>query len=185
MTTDNNKPNYSWITRWKSHCKENVERAFYKWSVDVSSGWLYYTTAYGLQELAAGQDPATIIKTRSLGMLVHAAVMRPIGKLRNHIARRMQVTQESSLLDKMKVNALATVPIQSVAYAGMLAGGMALSGHYDWKSSLVSWGLGMALSIPHSLVYGPFQDSYRNLFGVQPAIKKTENSSLETYAQNP
>ena len=134
MTTDNNKPSYSWITRWKNHCKANAERTFYKYSVDVSSGWTYYTTMYGLQELLAravtGEgDLETIMETRKIGMLVHAAVMRPIGKLRNKIAEKMHVTEESPLVDKMKVNALATLPIQAVVYAGMLVGGMARTGY--------------------------------------------------------
>ncbi|GEM_PF-6533214 len=178
------------LEKIKTYCKQHAERGknhaqrwFYRYAVDVSSGGMYYTTAYGLQELAVGKDPETIVKTRMLGMLVHAAIMRPVGMLRNYVARRMGVTQDSSLLEKMKVNALATVPIQAIAYAGMLVGGMALSDTYDWKSSAAAWGIGMALSIPHSFFYGPIQDNYRRFYGIQPAIKRTQETTLEDSVQ--
>ncbi|MDP1695261.1 MAG: hypothetical protein Q8L34_07035 [Candidatus Woesearchaeota archaeon] len=185
MTQDDDKLNYSWKDRWNNHCKANAHRWFYKYSVDVSSGWLYYTTTYGLQELLAQTDHDTVYETRKIGMLVHAAVMRPIGWLRNKIAEKMHVTKESPLVDKMKVNALAIVPIQAFVYAGMLMGGMYRTGNWEWKSTATAWTIGMLTAVPHSLFYGPIQDRYRRFFGIAPAIKKTENPSLETYVQNP
>lgn len=178
----------TWYDRWQQHCKRNAERWFYKYSVDVSSGWLYYTTTYGLQELLVQEttgegDYATIWETRKIGILVHAAAIRPIGMLRNKIAEKRGVTKESPLIERMKVNAIATLPIQAVVYAGMLIGGMARTGNWDLKSAVIAYGLGMLTAVPHSIWYGPIQDCYRRFFGVQPAIKKTEDT-LETYVEN-
>ena len=181
MTIDDTKPTYSLKDRWNNHCKANADRWFYKYSVDVSSGWIYYTTMYGLQELLAQTDHDTLVETRKLGVLVHAAVMPLVGWLRNTIAEKRQVTKESSLVDKMKVNALAILPLQAVVYAGMLMGGMYRTGNWDLKSAAAAWGIGMLTAVPHSLIYGPLQDCYRKFFCVQPAIKKTQGTSLETY----
>src|SRR3989344_1271429 len=99
----------------------------YQYGIDVLSGWMYYTPTYALQELAAVKDIETIVKTRLIGMAVHAAVMRPVGLLRNYVAKKWDVNQDSPLIDKMKVNLVTVTPVQAVAYAGMLAGGMAWS----------------------------------------------------------
>lgn len=174
----------TWYGRWKQYCKKHAERWSYKYAVNVSSGWLYYTTTYGLQELATGNDLETIVETRKIGMLVQTVAMPLIGLLRNKIAEKRGVTKESSLLERMKVNALAILPIQAFAYTGMLLGGMANTGNWDWKSAAAAWTVGMLTAVPHSLVYGPIQDSYRKFFGVQPAIKQTQSTTLETYVEN-
>ncbi len=155
-----------------SRCKENSERAFYKYCVDVGSGWIYYTLTYALQELASGKDTESVIKTRAIGLLAHAVVMRPVGMLRNYVAERWKVTDESSIADKIKVNLVTVTPPQAITYGAMLMGGMAWSGHYDWKSSAIAWGVGVALGTLHSAPYGWFQDKFRKAFGVQPAIKE-------------
>lgn len=149
---------------------ERALNPFYKYSVDVLSGWLYYTPTYALQELAAGKDFDTVIKTRLIGMVAHAVIMRPVGLLRDYVAKKWQVTQESSLADKMKVNLAVITPVQAVIYAGMLAGGMIWSGNYDLKSSVYAWVLGTALGAFHAVPYGFVQDRVRKVYGVKPAI---------------
>lgn len=149
------------------------ENPIYNYSVDVLSGWIYYTPTYALQELAAGKDVDSIIKTRLIGLAAHAIAMRPIGLLRNYFAKKWNVTQDSSLKDKVKLNFFIVTPVQTVVYAGMLIGGMAWSGNYDLKSSLYAWGVGIGLGALHSVPYGFVQDKVRKLFGVKPAITKS------------
>lgn len=153
----------------------NVNNTFatslYNYVVDVASAWTYYTPAYALQEFVAGKDPETIVKTRAIGLVAHAIAMRPVGMLRNYTANKWGVTAESSQLDKMKVNLVSVVPIQAATYAGMLVGGMAWSGNYDFKSSLIAWGMGVSLGLLHAMPYGWFQDKFKKLCNVKPAIK--------------
>ncbi|MBU0667466.1 MAG: L-alanine exporter AlaE [Nanoarchaeota archaeon] len=149
----------------------------YKYCVDVTSGWAYYTPTYALQEAIAGKDLETIVKTRLLGMLVHSIVMRPVGLLRNYVAKKWSVTENSSFWDKTKVNLVSVTPIQSIAYAGMLIGGMAWSGNYDWKASGIAWGIGVGVGALHSIPYGFVQDKFRKFFKVKPAIQKDETQT--------
>ena len=142
----------------------------YQYSVDFLSGWLYYTPMYAAQELAVGKDVETVVKTRLIGLAAQAIAMRPVGLLRNYVAKKWGITKESSLVDQMKVNLVAVTPIQAVVYGGMLAGGMAWSGNYDWKSSLYAWGMGVVLGALHSIPYGFVQDKVRKSFGVKAAI---------------
>lgn len=156
----------------RDFCKRNTNQALYNYCVDVASGWAYYTPMYALQEAASGKDFETIYKTRLIGLAAHALVMRPVGLLRNYVAKKMNVTNESSIWDKMKVNLLSVTPPQAIVYGAMLAGGMALSGNYDFRSSAIAWGMGIGLGALHSFPYGWFQDKFRKTFGVRPAIKE-------------
>ncbi len=149
---------------------ENANRPFYKYCVDVASGWAYYTPMFALQEAIAGKDLETIVKTRAIGLLVHLASVSSIGMLRNHVAKKEGITESSSLWDKIKVDLKAVTPVQASVYAGMLMGGMAWSGNYDWKATGIAFALGTALGAIHSVPYGKFQDKFRKKFGVQPAI---------------
>ena len=151
-----------------------VVEGLYNYSVDVLSGWLYYTPTYALQEIAAGKDLDTIAKTRAIGLAAHMIMMRPTGLLRNYFANKWNVTKESSFLDKMKVNLVAVTPLQSVAYASMLVGGMAWSGNYDWKASLYAWIVGVGLGALHAFPYGYVQDKVRSFCGVAPAIAEKD-----------
>lgn len=146
----------------------------YNYSVDVLSGWLYYTPTYALQEIAAGKDIETVAKTRLIGMAAHTIAMRPTGLLRNYFANKWNVTEGSPLIDKIKVNLVAVTPIQSVVYASMLLGGMAWSGNYDWKASLYAWGVGVGLGAFHAFPYGYVQDKVRSFCGVTPAIAEKD-----------
>jgi len=166
--------------KWLETSVKLAENSVYKYGVDVLSGWLYYTPTYAAQELAAGKDIDTIIKTRLIGMVAHAVAMRPIGLLRNYVAKKWNVTQDSSLVDQMKVNLVAITPVQAVVYAGMLAGGMAWSGNYDVKSSVYAWTIGVGLGALHSIPYGFVQDRVRRFFGIKPAI--CANEPTTTYA---
>jgi len=156
--------------KWLETSVRLAESPVYRYSVDVLSGWLYYTPTYAAQEVAAGKDLDSIIKTRVLGMVAQAIAMRPVGLLRNHIAHRWNVTAESPLIDKVKVNITAVTPVQSVVYAGLLAGGMVWSGEYDWKQSTYAWIIGTVLGAAHATIYGPVQDKIRSAFGIKPAI---------------
>ena len=122
----------------------------------------------------AGKDIETIVKTRLIGLAAHAVAMRPGGLLRNYIAKKWNVTPDSSLVDKMKVNVVAITPIQAIVYAGMLAGGMVWSGNHDIKSSVYAWTIGITLGAFHSIPYGFVQDRVRKSFGVRPAITAKE-----------
>ena len=151
--------------------------------VYATSGWLYYTPTYVAQELVAGKDIDTVIKTRLIGMVAHVVAMRPIGLLRNYVAKKWNVTQNSSLVDKMKVNLVAVTPVQAVVYAGMLAGGMAWSGNYNIKSSVYAWTIVVGLGILHSIPYSFVQYRVRRFFGIKPAIGANEPTT--TYALPP
>jgi hypothetical protein len=148
-----------------------------RYGVDVLSGWIYYTPTYALQELVAGKDSEAILKTRLIGLGVHAIVMRPVGMVRNYVAKKWNVTKDSSAWDKIKVNLIGVTPIQSVAYAGMLIGGMAWSDEWNWGASAIAWGIGVGIGAGHSIPYGFVQDKIRKVFGVKPAIAKKENLS--------
>lgn len=165
--------------KWRETCVKSIESPLYRYGVDVSSGWLYYTPTYALQELAAGKDIETVVKTRLIGMAAHAIAMRPIGLLRNYVAKKWGVDEDSSFADKAKVNVVAVTPIQSIVYAGLLAGGMAWSGNYDLKSSMYAWGIGVALGVPHSVPYGFVQDKVRKFFRVKPAIDAKESHASD------
>ncbi len=166
--------------KWLETTVKLSENSVYKYGVDALSGWVYYTPTYAVQELACGKDLDTVIKTRLIGLGSHLLTMRPIGLLRNYAARHWNVTQESSLLDKMKVNVVAVAPLQAVTYGAMLVGSMAWSGNYDWKATTYAWGIGVTLGVFHSIPYGYVQDKIRTFFGIKPAIGKsgvTENKS--------
>ncbi len=178
-----------------------AQNKLYQSFVDVLSGWLYYTPTYAIQELASGKEFDTVAKTRLIGMAAHAIAMRPIGLLRNYVARKWGVTPESPIVDKMKVNLVAVAPIQAVVYAGMLVGGMMwsgesenvrnavdqffqtmdpaqLTGNKTIMSSAYAWALGVGLSIPHSIPYGYFQDRVRGTMGIKPAIARAETATV-------
>jgi hypothetical protein len=163
--------------KWLETTVKLADKPMYKYSVDVLSGWLYYTPTYGLQELASGKDIDTVIKTRLLGLVVQAAVLRPVGMLRNYAAKKWNVTQDSPMKDKIKVNFLSTTPVQSVIYSGMLLGGMTWSGNWDWKASGYALLMGVGFSALHSFPYGYVQDGVRKCFGIKPAIGKKETDS--------
>src|SRR3989344_9031233 len=139
--------------------------------VDVASGWSYYTPVYAVQEAIAGKELDSIAATRAIGLAMHAVATRPIGKVRNYFANKWNITKESSFSKKLGLNLVAVTPIQAVAYAGMLLGGMVISGKYDWDSSVKAWIVGTGLGALHAFPYGSFQDGFRRLCGVQPAIK--------------
>ena len=160
--------------KWLKTSVKVVKSSIYQYGVDVLSGWLYYTPTYAAQELAVGKDVETIVKTRLIGMAVHAIAMRPVGLLRNYVAKKWDVNQDSPLIDKMKVNLVTVTPVQAVAYAGILAGGMVWSGNYDLKSSVYAWTIGVGLGALHSIPYGFVQDKVRKFFGVKPAIGAKE-----------
>jgi len=165
----------------ESNPKESFRSKAYTYAVDVMSGWMYYTPTYALQEGLAryvcqgtvtDADIDTIVKTRLIGLGFHAIAMGPIGIVRNHVAKKWDVTKESPLVEKLKVNATAITPIQSFVYAGMLTGGMWWSGNWYIQSSVYAWGLGVGLGVAHSILYGFVQDKVRTFFGVKPAIGK-------------
>ncbi len=156
----------------RDNCKSKIPEGVYNYCVDVVSGWAYYTPVYAIQEAACGKDFETIVKTRLVGLAAHAIAMRPIGLLRNYVAKKMKVTKESPFLDKLKVNILSVTPPQAVVYGGMLAAGNALSGNYDLKSSALAWGLGVGLGAIHAFPYGIVQDKIRSACGVKPAIQQ-------------
>jgi hypothetical protein len=149
----------------------------YKYGVDVLSGWLYYTPTYAIQEAISGKDPETIVKTRLIGMAAHALVMRPVGLLRNYVAKKWNVTEDSSIADKIKVNLVSVTPPQSIVYGGMLMGGMAWSGNWNWEATAYAWAIGVGLGALHSMPYGYVQDKVRKFFGIKPAIVKKEQPS--------
>jgi hypothetical protein len=150
---------------------DGANRPFYKYSVDVVSGWLYYTPTGIVQEMLAGKDMHAIVATRTLGLVAHATTIRPIGLVRNMVAAKLNVTKSSPFLDKVKVNLIGVTPIQSVTYSAMLLGGMAWAGVYDWEASARAWVITVGLGVLHSFPYGWFQDRVRRFFNVQPAIK--------------
>ncbi len=143
--------------------------------VDIMSGWIYYTPTYALQEFICGNDLETITKTRVIGLAAQAIAMRPVGMLRDYVANKKEITEESKLIDKMKVNLIAVTSPQSVIYAGMLLGGMAWSGEYNWGPAISAWAVGTSLGAIHSLAYGPFQDIFRKKMKVEPAIKPAKS----------
>ena len=144
---------------------------WHAYRVDVLSGWAYYTPTYAIQEAFCGKDLETIADTRSIGLIAHAIAMRPIGKVRNYFANKWGVTKESSIIDQIKVNVAAITPIQSVVYALMLGGGMAISGQYDVKSTLWSWGIGTGIGALHAIPYGYVQEWFRKKGNVPQAFK--------------
>ena len=167
-------------TERKSIKEKIVDNPVYKYLVDFAGGTSYYTTAYALQELAVGKSTDEIIDIRTMGMLGHAIAMRPVGKLRNYVAKKRGVTKDSPFKDQAMVNLVSTVPIQAVVYAGMLTYGalreQARTGSYNLESSLMAFGVGMLLGIPHSVPAGFWQDKTRTFFGVKPAIKESQDS---------
>ncbi len=156
--------------KWLETTVKLSENSAYKYGVDAVSGWVYYTPTYALQELACGKDLDTVIKTRLIGLGSHLLTMRPIGLLRNYVARRWNVTEDSSLVDKIKVNVVAVAPVQTITYGAMLVGSMAWSGNYDWKATTYAWVIGVTLGVFHSIPYGFVQDKIRKFCGVKPAI---------------
>lgn len=142
-----------------------------EYQADVLAGWLYYTTTYGAQEALLGKDFDSLMTTRLIGLATHAVVMRPVGKLRNYLAERWNVTEESQFRDKLKVNFAAITPIQSVVYAGILFAGMAISGKWDMENSFYSWVAGTGLGALHAFPAGWTQDRVRKQYGIEPAIK--------------
>ncbi|HLG23457.1 MAG TPA: L-alanine exporter AlaE [Candidatus Nanoarchaeia archaeon] len=153
--------------------------SLYGWLVNTGSGIIYYTLTYGTQELATGGDLNKVVKTRLIGGVVHSIVRGPVGLLRDYVAKKRNVTKESPLIDKIKVNLIAITPMQSVVYAGMLIGGMALSGDWDWVSSGVAYAIGIGTGAAHAVIYGNLEDKSREFFGIRPAI--SEKSSTVQY----
>jgi hypothetical protein len=170
--------------KWLETTVKLADKPAYKYSVDVLSGWLYYTPTYGLQELISGKDVDTVIKTRLIGLAVQAVALRPVGMLRNYMAKKWDVNKDSSIAKKIKVNFLSTTPIQSTLYSLMLLGGMTWSGNWDWKASGYSLLMGVGFSALHSFPYGYVQDGIRNFFGIKPAIGKKEIETMPVSNSN-
>lgn len=122
-------------------------------------------------ELICGADLETITRTRGIGLVAHAIIMGPVGKLRNYTAERWNVTRESSFLEKLKINLVALTPPQAVVYGGMLVAGMTWSGESDWKAAAAAWTLGVGVGAFHAFPYGWFQDRFRRVCGIEAAIR--------------
>ena len=138
---------------------------------NVFSGWTYYTPAYLVQELAAGKDMDSIFATRAIGLATHLILMDPIQKRRKRIAQKRGVTKESSYWSQIAVNIEAITPIQSAAYAAMLAGGMVWSGEWNSEATFYSWLGGTILGAFHATIQGPYQDWLRGKYGLEKSIK--------------
>ncbi|MBT4445997.1 L-alanine exporter AlaE [archaeon] len=159
------------------------------YAVDVMSGSIYYTATYGLQEIAFGADSEELLKTRLIGLGVGAVIMRPVGLARNYVADKMNVTQESLFLDKLKVNVAAITPLQAIVYGGMLVASTAWSEYLvmpepEVVESVVdsisdfptaTWLFGTAVGGLHAFPYGWFNDKIRTYFGVKAAISSSES----------
>src|SRR3989338_6677287 len=85
------------------------------WFVDVSAGWTFFTPVYAAMEhYVAGMDSEKVFDSRSAGMVANEIAMRPTGLLRNRLAKRWNVTKESSWYMKVAVNVCAGTPIQAI-----------------------------------------------------------------------
>ena len=125
--------------------------------------------------------------------------MRPVGKIRNYVAQKMQVTKESPIRDQIKVNFIGITPIQAVAYGLMIysTGAFEVDPEISNMNELqkityraiekganffgtklpsigtVTWVAGTVLGAIHSVFAGPVQDKVRKYFGVEQAIKES------------
>jgi len=135
--------------------------------VDVSAGWTFFTPLYAAMEYyVAGMDAGEVFDSRSAGLVAHAIAMRPIGKLRNILANKWNVTKESPMYKKLAVNVCAGTPIQAVMYTGMLA-----YAGVSAEEIAVTLPTGLAMAIPLFEPFGRWMDKWRKILGKKPAIK--------------
>src|SRR3989344_3493203 len=103
-----------------------VKDGFKNWLVDTSAGWIFYTPLMGTVEI--GTQYATteninfdeIGKTRLYAALIHALLMRPIGKMRKYFKEKWNVNDTSSKLKKTLVNFSSVMMFQAPVYLGIL-----------------------------------------------------------------
>lgn len=165
------------LEKFVENLKDNGKKkslSLYLYGVDVGSGLTYYTPMYAGQELISGKDIDTVINTRLLGIIGLGIGLRPVGKLRNYFAKRWNVNKDSSFLEKLKLNAAAILPIQAGVYGSMLIGGMAISDNWEWAATGTAYGLGMSVAAFHTFPFGWFQDKFRKVMGVKPAVRGKE-----------
>ena len=135
--------------------------------VDVSAGWTFFTPIYAAMEhYVADMDSEKVFSTRTAGLVAHAIAMRPTGILRNKLAKKWNVTKESSWYKKTAVNVCAGTPIQAVMYTGMLV----YSGA-SMEEVAVALPTGLAMAIPLFEPFGRWMDKWRKMWGKKPAIK--------------
>jgi hypothetical protein len=171
--------------KWLELGSKLSQYSVYRYAVDFSSGAIYYTTTYGIQELLSGKDTDAIIETRKMGLIAHAILLRYIGLRRNKAAKKYGVTKDSSFCLKLKANIESIVPVQAPAYALMLLYGMLKTNKWNqdsWESTGYSLLLGVGLSAFHAFPYGYVADKFRGAFGMKPAIDKKEELIKEYVA---
>jgi len=70
----------------REYVAHDLYQSFTDYATDVTAAWTFYTPTYGIIEYFAGMDSKEIMKARGMSLVVHAAIGRPVGKLRNILA---------------------------------------------------------------------------------------------------
>lgn len=153
---------------------------FRKYAVDVCAGWAYYlpTFALGIEAVIGGMEPAEIYHSRLMASAVHAAIMRPVGFLRNYLPKKFGVTEESPQWKKSLIDLGSVAAMQIPVYIGILSSaGVDLS--EPRKQAMI--GASFAFTYLTAPVFGRFMDWWRDLHGIEPAMYPPRERERDTW----
>lgn len=154
--------------------KKTFYQSFTDYATDVTAAWTFYTPAYGIIEYFAGMDSKEIMKARGMSLVVHAAIGRPVGKLRNALADRWGITKESPWYKQVGVNICSVMPIQAVLYSSMLVASGASK-----EEIAVALPTGLAIGLGLTEPFGRWMDIWRKMWGKKPAIEKEQKGLID------
>lgn len=147
--------------------KKTFYESFTDYATDVTASWTFYTPAYGIIEYFAGMDAQEITKARVMSLAVHAGIGRPVGKIRNALANKWEVTKESPWYKQIGVNVCSVMPIQAVLYSSML-----IASGASKEEIAVALPTGLVIGLGLSEPYGRWMDIWRKMWGKKAAIDK-------------
>ena len=151
--------------------KKSLYQSFTDYATDVTAAWIFYTPTYGIIEYFAGMESKEIMKARGMSLVVHAAIGRPVGNLRNILVDKGIVTKESPWYKQIGVNVCSVLPIQAVLYSSMLVASGASK-----EEIAVALPTGLAIGLGLTEPFGRWRDIWRKMWGKKPAIKTNENT---------
>ncbi len=140
-----------------------------KYIVDVSAGWMFYTPLMaGIEKYVAGMESEEVLKSRLFAAGVHAIVMRPLGKIREFVAKNIwKADANSHWLKKAASDTTAVLVTQTPAYLAILA---AVGTSPDEMYKALPFGL--ALGASTGRIFGKVQDKWRRYCGTKPVFEK-------------
>lgn len=145
----------------EARVKSGVRGFFDKeWLLNTTAAWFWYTPVVTGVEFISGMESMEVLKSRLIGMGVHATIMKPYGKLRKRIAARLKGDQESSPVKKGVIDIASMLVFQEPIYAGML-----YVADVSFEEAKIVYPSGLVMGAIQGYLFGPVLDNWKKLFG--------------------